>query len=97
MITTHPQDELGNVGDNVNFTCEASGSMPISYSWLFNDTDVMNDPGHIEGANTSTLMIINVTVTDWGVYSCVASNNVDNDTSNEAILYGKHVCMYYNI
>ena len=93
-ITTHPQDELVNVSDSVNFTCGASGSTAISYRWLYNDNDVTDDPGHIEGANTNTLMIVNVTVTDWGVYSCVASNIVDNDTSNEATLHGEYLSVY---
>ena len=64
----------------------------------------MNDPGHIEGVNTTTLMIVNVTVTDWGMYSCEASNIVNNVTSNEAILHGEYlmhifshrVCVYNN-
>ena len=94
VITTHPQDELVNVSDSVNFTCEASGSLPINYRWLYNGSYIMNDPGHIEGVNTSTLMIVNVNVTDWGMYSCEASNTVDNATSNEAKLYGKCVCLY---
>ena len=49
----------------------------------------MNDPGHIEGVNTTTLMIVNVTVTDWGMYSCEASNIVNNVTSNGATLHGE--------
>ena len=92
VITAHPQDELVNVSDSVNFTCEASGSLPINYRWLYNGSYIMNDPGHIEGVNTSTLMIVNVNVTDWGMYSCEASNIVDNATSNEATLYGE--CIY---
>ena len=93
VITTHPQDELVNVSGSVNFTCEASGSSPINYRWLYNGSYIMNDPGHIEGVNTSTLLIVNVNVTDWGLYSCEASNIVDNITSNEATLYGKSVCV----
>ena len=89
LITTHPQDELVNVSDSVNFTCEASGSSPISYRWLYNGNYIMNDPGHIEGVNTTTLMIVNVTVTDWGMYSCEASNIVNNVTSNGATLHGE--------
>ena len=50
----------------------------------------MDDPGHIERANSSTLMIINVRETDWGVYSCKATNIVDNATSNEATLHGEY-------
>ena len=77
------------MSDSVNFTCEASGSLPINYRWTYNGVDVMDDPGHIEGANSSTLMIVNVAVTDWGVYNCTASNIVNDVTSNEATLHGE--------
>ena len=96
LITKHPLDELVNVSDNVTFTCEASGSQPITYKWSYNSNYIMDDPGHIEGANTDTLMIINVLVTDWGMYSCEATNIVNNATSNEATLHGECVslCVY---
>ena len=97
-IITHPQDELVNVSDNVTFTCEASGSPPIDYRWLYNGNYVMDDPGHIESAKTDTLMIINVRVTDWGMYSCEAINIVNNAISDNATLHGEYVsvsvCMY---
>ena len=91
LITTHPQDELVNVSDNVTFTCEALGSSPINYKWLYNGNCIMDDPGHIEGANTDTLMIINVRETDWGVYSCEATNIVNSAISDNATLHGECV------
>ena len=98
LITTHPQDELVNFSDNVTFTCEASGSPPINYRWLYNGNYITDDPGHIEGATTDTLMIINVRVTDWGMYSCEATNVVSSAISNNATLHGTcvsvSVCMY---
>ena len=98
LITTHPQDELINVSDNVTFTCEASGSPPINYRWLYNGNCIMDDPGHIEGANTSTLMIINIRVTEWGMYGCEAINIVNNAISDNVTLHGTcvlvFVCMY---
>ena len=94
IITTHPQEQLVIVNDSVNFTCEASGSQPITYRWMYNGSYVMNDPGHIEGANTSTLMIVNILVTDWGVYSCEASNIVNNVTSNGTTLHGMWIMFY---
>ena len=93
LITTHPQDELVNVSDNVTFTCEASGSSPINYKWLYNNY-ITGDAGHFMGANTDTLMIINVLVNDWGMYSCEATNIVNNATSNEATLHGECVYVY---
>ena len=93
LITTHPQDELVGITDSVNFTCEASGSPPVNYRWLYNGDYIMDDPGHVEGVNSDTLMIVNVTVTDVGVYSCEANNIVNNATSNEATLHGKCFCV----
>ena len=89
LITRHPQDKLVNVSDNVTFICAASGSPPITYRWLYNGNYIMDDPGHIEGANTDTLMIINVLVTDWGMYSCEATNIVNSATSDNVTLHGK--------
>ena len=94
LINIHPQDELVNVSDNVTFTCKASGYQPISYRWLYNGNYIMDDPGHFEGASTDTLMIVNVRVTDWGMYSCKATNIVDNPTSNDATLHGECVSLY---
>ena len=92
MISVHPQDELVDVNDAVNFTCEASGSSPIYYRWLYNGNYIIDDPGHIEGVSTDTLMIVGAVVTDYGMFSCEASNIVNNATSNEASLHGE--CVY---
>ena len=61
----------------------------INYTWTFNGSDLMNDPGHIEGTDTNTLMIIGVNVTDGGEYSCRANYSSENITSNTALLYGE--------
>ena len=61
----------------------------INYTWTFNGNDLMDDPGHIEGADSNTLMIIGVNVTDGGEYSCRANYSGRNDTSNPALLYGE--------
>ena len=78
-----------NVSDNVTFTCEASGASMINYTWTFNGSDLMNDPGHIEGARNTTLMIISVNVTNGGKYSCRANSSGGDFTSDTALLYGK--------
>ena len=56
---------------------------------MFNGNDLMNDPGHIEGADNTTLMIIGVSITDGGEYSCRASYSGGNATSDPASLYGE--------
>ena len=88
-FTTYPQDQAVNINDSVNFTCEASGVSMINYTWTFNGNDLMNDPGHIEGASSSTLMIIDVNVTDGGEYSCRADYVGGTNTSDPAMLYGE--------
>ena len=61
----------------------------IAYTWTFNNSDVLNDPGHIEGADNSTLMIIGVSVTDGGEYSCRVDYSGGSNTSDPASLYGE--------
>ena len=88
-FTTYPQDQVVNINDSVNFTCEASGVSIINYTWTFNSNDLIDEPGHIEGADSSTLMIIGVNVTDGGEYSCRADYVGGTNTSDPAMLYGK--------
>ena len=97
VITTHPVDQFINVSDDVMFKCEASGSSPITYQWLYNGTELLDHPPymHISGANTSTLIISNTNITLWGRYSCVASNIVNDATSNEATLHSKCLCVRF--
>ena len=45
------------------------------------------------GSNTSTVIITNVTVADWGMYTCEVTNIVNNVTSSGAILSGECIAM----
>ena len=85
-----------NIGGDVIFTCEADGGTdPINYRWLFNSVELMADPGHISGQNTTNLTITNVTATDGGAYSCEATDAAaGNATSYEATLSSKCVVIY---
>ena len=89
MFTTHPQDQAAYVNDNVTFTCEVLDESMITYTWTFNGSDLMDDPGHIEGADTNTLMIIGVNGTDGGEYSCRIDYSGRSNTSDPALLYGE--------
>ena len=84
-------DQAVDIGGNVAITCEAGGGTnPLSYIWLFNDNELLADPGHISGVDTTTLMITNVTVQDGGSYSCrVIDSDNNNVTSDEATLFSK--------
>ena len=85
MITTHPMDQNTNVDEAATFMCEATGSPPISYQWLYNGLELMDRLMYVSGATTNTLTVTN----QFGMYSCVASNSINNVTSNQASLTGK--------
>ena len=89
VITTHPMDQLINVSDNATFMCEATGSPPISYQWYYNGVDLVDQLMYVSGTTTNTLMVTNANVTQWGNYSCVASNIINNATSDEATLHSE--------
>ena len=90
MITTHPMDQNVNADETATFMCEATGSPTISYQWLYNGMELMDRPMYVSGATTNTLMVTN----QFGMYSCVASNAVNNATSNQATLTGKQRCEF---
>ena len=94
----HPMDQFANIGDNVSFTCEATGGFgQFTYAWLLNGVVLMADPGHLSDVNTTTLMITNVTATDEGNYSCFVSDGNTNLTSNEATLFSKSVVRNFKV
>jgi len=75
-ITTQPQSQTVNQGDNVTFAVVASGSPPFSYQWYFNQTQA------IPWGVTSTLTITNVQPANAGSYSVVVHNGFSVTSSN---------------
>ena len=86
-------DQSINVSGNTTFTCQATGSPPISYQWFYNGMELMDQLMYVSGATTNTLMIANANVSQWGNYSCVASNEVDSATSDVAVLHSKQMVL----
>ena len=80
----------------VNFTCTAIGEPIPDISWYFNDVmiNVSDDSSKymIESrsinitATENTLTVYNVTSSDVGVYTCIASNTQGNDTQPGEII-----------
>ena len=62
MVLAGPQSRVETVGDHLAFTINAVGSLPISYQWQFDGTN-------INGATTSALGLTNIVVTNSGTYS----------------------------
>jgi glucose/arabinose dehydrogenase len=81
FITTQPVSQTVSVGQTAVFTVAASGAQPLSFQW-------QRDGVNISGANTPTLTLPNVMLTDDGArVSCVVSNSFGSATSDAATLH----------
>ncbi|MBA3848729.1 MAG: hypothetical protein C0502_01880 [Opitutus sp.] len=78
-ITTGPATQTVAFGGSVAFTVAASGSPPLSYQWLFNDSP-------IPGATAPRLEYNPVSATHAGQYSVRVTNSGGTTTSARAIL-----------
>ena len=75
VIVTQPHDVTIATGGSTNFTVSATGSPPLAYQWVFNDTNV------IAGATSSTLTLVNISPSQAGSYSVLIFNEVaDRET-----------------
>ena len=81
-------DQNISIGRNATFLCNVTDGNTglITYSWERAAVLLSNDDGQIEGAETDTLTIVNVTDSDEGEYNCTATNDLGNSTSNPAML-----------
>jgi Immunoglobulin domain len=59
IITSQPTNQTVEAGRSVTFAVTATGSPPLSYQWLFNDTPILR-------ATNSTLTLFNVRSTNAG-------------------------------
>jgi len=80
FIVIQPSNQIAVLGGPVSFQVSASGSGPLSYQWLFADTNLLTD----EVANTLTLT--NVQPGDAGGYSVLVTNAFGSVTSSVANL-----------
>ncbi|MCW5550791.1 MAG: immunoglobulin domain-containing protein [Verrucomicrobiae bacterium] len=78
-IVFHPMDQVTTVDGEVTFNVTASGTLPLSYQWRRNGTD-------LEGATGSSLTLINVQLANAGSYSVAVSNIAGTATSSNATL-----------
>src|SRR6185436_9017393 len=74
LITASPATQSLRRGSNALFTATAIGTGPFSYQWQFNGSD-------LTGANTSSLAVTNVQLTNEGWYAIRAANSFGSLTS----------------
>jgi hypothetical protein len=84
-ITTQPQAETVDLGEEGTFTVTASGTTPLSYQW-FKDGGPLSDDDDFAGTQTNSLRVLEARFIDQGAYRCQASNAAGTVQSNIAAL-----------
>jgi len=79
-ILSSPLSQTARLGATVNFSVEVDGSLPLTYQWFFNGTNV------ITGASDSVLRLTYIQPSQSGTCSVVVSNAFGIATSSPAIL-----------
>ncbi len=85
VITSQPFARTVAEGTTVTFIAAASGSGPLSYTWRFNGSNLVNG-GSISGAATPSLTLAGVHPTHAGNYSVLVSNLAGLTLSSNALL-----------
>jgi hypothetical protein len=78
-IAAQPQSLTAAAGSNVTFTITATGTLPLSYQWRFNGTN-------LDWATGSAYACNNAQTKDAGSYSVVVSNVAGTLASTDAVL-----------
>ncbi len=84
-LSVQPTNQSVAAGSTVSFNVGATGTMPLSYQWLFNGA-ALSDGSQFGGSATASLSINNVQGTNAGGYSVVVTNVAGSVTSAVAAL-----------
>ena len=79
IIQSQPQDRAVAPGTTVTFSVFASGTLPLTYRWFFNNTQQLFEV-------SSSLTLQNVSNANAGTYSVIVSNIFGAVTSTPAVL-----------
>jgi hypothetical protein len=79
QISGQPVAQIVGPGDSATFSVVVSDSSGVTFQWKFNGND-------IPGATTESLLLTNVSTTNEGQYSAVATNSAGSVTSVSAKL-----------
>lgn len=90
-ITRQPINQTVMVSTNATFSVTAVGVAPLSYQWR-KDSAELTDGARITGANSDSLQITTVNVSDSGDYSVAVSNAYGVVTSAVASLTVTCLC-----
>ena len=79
-IITQPTNQTVYVGSTASFSITASGTLPLSYKWNFNQTNLL------AGKTNLSLVLTNVQLNQAGSYAVMVSNLVNSVPSSNAVL-----------
>ena len=82
VLVFGPVDQHVNLTQTTTFTCSATG-YNVTYKWTIGSGSF---PSKVTGINTNSLVIPDVRSSDDNTYTCVASNEGGNVSSNTARL-----------
>ena len=80
IITAQPTNQTVNVGGTAAFDVGATGAVPLSYQWYFNQTNLL------AGATNAILTLANAQLTNGGSYCVTVTNLLGSATSSNALL-----------
>jgi uncharacterized repeat protein (TIGR03806 family) len=76
-ITAQPEGLIVREGDTATFNVSATGTEPLAYQWLFNNSPIAD-------ATSSSLVLSNAQSTNAGNYSVIITNAAGSTTSSVA-------------
>ncbi|GMU81797.1 MAG: hypothetical protein AMXMBFR47_16680 [Planctomycetota bacterium] len=74
VIETQPVLADGCLDGTASFSTAASGRLTVFYQWRRNARDLQDEPGHIMGSQSPTLVLTSLTAEDAGLYDCIVSD-----------------------
>jgi energy-converting hydrogenase Eha subunit F len=78
-ILVQPTNQTTISGNSVTLSVVARGTVPLSYQWMFNSTNLV-------GATNETFIISNVSTNDAGLYSVQITNGFGSVASSNVVL-----------
>ena len=90
MIVTSPQTQNVTAGESFTLMCNATGYPVPSIEWTLNGTSyIIRNPSIATimpterlRSNNSNLTVTGAMTNDTGIYECIATNVVNNDTQD---------------